>query len=304
VARIFISYRRDDTSGEAGRLADELTRTFGRQNVFIDVDAVAPGTDFEQRIRGALDSSDVVLVLIGDRWLTDRLADGRRRIDDEHDYVRMEVAGALGRTDATVVPVLVEGATMPRASDLPTSLAPLATRNAVDLAGKRWPYDVGVIVDLARGRDRWWRRAAAAVRRRRRRVVAAVALLAIGVGAYLVFRPSPASSRLVLSPASIPPVVDECTQRVRIGADGDVAPITCDGKLNVVAWQYLAKQNPLVLSLGPRVIPDQVLQAMCSDLQKTTGTRPLEATAYDLAKLYYGWRFGVDPKSEFLAGDC
>src|SRR2546430_7627981 len=133
---IFISYRREDTSGEAGRLAEDLAEQFGRSSVFIDIDAIGPGADFEQRIRDALDACQMALVLIGDRWL-DALPEERRRIDEEGDYVRQEIATALERSDVTVVPVLVEGAKMPVPGELPPEISALAKRNAVELSNKR-----------------------------------------------------------------------------------------------------------------------------------------------------------------------
>ena len=118
------------------------------------------------------------------------------------------------------------------------------------------------------------------------------------VVAYVLLNPSHDSSRLVLAPASVPPVVDECDHSLQIGADGNISPLTCDGKLNVRAWQHLARENLLVLSLGADVLPSQVLQAMCSDLPNTT--KPIEVSVYDMAKLYYGWRFGLNPRKQFL----
>src|SRR4051812_48901491 len=123
---IFISYRREDTSGEAGRLAEDLGARFGRSGIFMDVDSISPGANFEDRIDGALGACQVALVLIGDRWLDARPPDGRRRLDQDGDYVRHEIAAALARRDVTVVPVLVEGATMPTPSELPPDIAGLA----------------------------------------------------------------------------------------------------------------------------------------------------------------------------------
>src|SRR5688572_10918579 len=132
MAGIFISYRREDTSGEANHLASDLTERLGRDSVFIDIDAISPGVDFEQRIDSALGSCEVVLVLIGDRWLAASDADGNRRLDAEGDFVRMEVARALSRPDVEVVPVLVDNARMPTAAELPEDIAPLAKINALD----------------------------------------------------------------------------------------------------------------------------------------------------------------------------
>jgi hypothetical protein len=155
---IFISYRREDTSGDAGHLAADLCDRFGRDNVFIDIDAISGGADFELRIKYALDQSRVTFALIGERWLTVTTQDGTRRLDDERDYVRREIAAALAREDVTVVPVLVEGAKMPTAAQLPPDLAPLATRNAVDLSNKRWRYDVRQLCRIAMQYDKWWHR--------------------------------------------------------------------------------------------------------------------------------------------------
>ena len=91
---IFLSYRRDDTAGEAGRLAEHLVRRFGQDRVFIDIDTIAPGTDFTTELERALVGTTVVLVIIGRRWLTAADADGRRRLDVPDDFVRREIVTA------------------------------------------------------------------------------------------------------------------------------------------------------------------------------------------------------------------
>jgi hypothetical protein len=116
MAGVFISYRREDTGGEAAHLASDLSRVLGRDEVFIDIDTISAGVDFVDRIEDALDHCEVVLVLIGDRWLDATDASGARRLDDESDFVRLEVVRALAGPGVTVVPVLVEGARMPAAT--------------------------------------------------------------------------------------------------------------------------------------------------------------------------------------------
>jgi hypothetical protein len=153
---VFISYRRDDTAGAAGHLADDLGERFGRSRVFIDVDSIPLATNFEDRIHAALDSCQVVLVLIGGEWLTARLPNGERRIDDERDYLRQEVAAALEREDVVVIPVLVDGARMPSPEDLPSDISKLAKINALDLSHKRWRADVGTLCEVAQRYDKWW----------------------------------------------------------------------------------------------------------------------------------------------------
>jgi TIR domain-containing protein len=131
-SRIFISYRRDDAASDAGRLADHLSRRFGKDRIFLDVDTIQPGADFVQVLHTSLEQTAAVLVVIGPRWLSGAAPGGARRLDTPGDFVRLEVEAALGRT-VPVVPVLVQGARMPRVEDLPPSLAALVTRQAVTL---------------------------------------------------------------------------------------------------------------------------------------------------------------------------
>jgi len=135
VERIFISYRRED-SGHAGRLYDWLQRSFPKGRLFMDVGTIQPGADFEDRIDEALSSAEVVLVLIGPRWLTD--AAGHHRLDDPQDVVKREVASGLGREDILVLPVLLGGARMPSGDELPAELEDLARRTALDISDLRW----------------------------------------------------------------------------------------------------------------------------------------------------------------------
>lgn len=140
-SRIFISYRRGDTTAYAGRLYDYLTARFGEDNVFMDVDTIEPGLDFVEVIEGAVGSCQVFLALIGDAWLTETGQTGRRRLDNPEDFVRLEVAASLKR-GIRVIPVLVQGASMPSSSELPEPLAKLARRHAFDVSDLRWRQDV------------------------------------------------------------------------------------------------------------------------------------------------------------------
>ncbi len=128
---VFISYRRDDTAGYAGRLYDALTVEFDKSQIFIDVDSIHPGEDFVQVIDKRIASSSVVLVLIGKGWLNSGGVNSRR-LDDAKDFVRLEVASAL-RQKIPVIPVLVGGARMPSVGDLPEPLAALAHLNAIEI---------------------------------------------------------------------------------------------------------------------------------------------------------------------------
>ena len=144
---VFISYRRDDTAPYAGRLRDRLTAVFGKDQIFRDVDRVAPGERFPVVIERAVGSCDAFITLIGNKWLTAEGETGSRRLDDPRDYVRQEVAAALRREDVLVIPVLVEGAQMPGPDDLPEDLAPLAERNALVMSDIRWDDDMNHLVD-------------------------------------------------------------------------------------------------------------------------------------------------------------
>ena len=130
--RIFISYRRQETAWPAGRLYDVLVEHFPAEQVFKDVDNIEPGEDFVERITAAVGSCDVLLALIGPQWLTITDENGQRRLDNPEDYVRLEIETALTRK-IRVIPILVDEARMPRADELPATLAPLVRRNAVEI---------------------------------------------------------------------------------------------------------------------------------------------------------------------------
>ena len=142
---IFISYRRDDSAGYAGRLYDRLAAHFGVDRVFMDVEGIEPGTDFVDAIERAIASCRVLIVLIGDEWLSAADAGGRRRLDDPNDFIRLETSAALAR-DIRVVPVLLDGALMPHESDLPDNLKPLVRRQAVELTHKQWEASSGELI--------------------------------------------------------------------------------------------------------------------------------------------------------------
>jgi hypothetical protein len=143
-ARIFISYRRRETAGHAGRLYDKLSEHFGADRVFMDL-TMEPGVDFADTIDEAVGECGALVALIGDEWLTVTDASGRRRIDDPADIHRMEIEAALDR-GVLLIPALVQDAEMPTADDLPDPLDPLVRLQAVELSDGRWDYDVGRLV--------------------------------------------------------------------------------------------------------------------------------------------------------------
>jgi len=296
---IFISYRRDDASGEAGHLAADLGKRFKPEPIFIDIDSIAPGADFEARIEQSLSACRVTFALIGKRWLNTVLPDGTRRLDHEGDLVRKEIALALRQPDIDVVPVLVEGAVMPDADQLPADIADLAKRNAFELSNKRWRYDVGQLCTIVERhnrsffrhwtRPRLWALAAG--------VLALAGMAAYGITSSATGENGPPAGRAILVPATVSSAVDECTHQLFTAVDGTVGPLTCPGnQINTLAWQYYAKFNPLVMALGRFATEGQVANTLCSDLKNSTiGTVPKEIEAYRMSALYYGWMFALPP---------
>ena len=169
--RIFISYRRDDSRGYAGRLQGDLSRRYSEEHVFRDVE-IPPGADFGEYITSLVDKCNVVLAIIGPGWLDARDREGERRIDDPEDWVRLEIERALARDGVEVIPVLVDGARLPPREELPESLLALRRRNAFELSDRRWDYDVGQLgkhLDaLLRGTSALHVKPAGLPRRRRR----------------------------------------------------------------------------------------------------------------------------------------
>jgi formylglycine-generating enzyme required for sulfatase activity len=190
--KIFINYRRDDSIATAGRLHDRLAQTFGRNNLFMDVDHMPAGADFVGYLSRQVIDSDVFLVVIGPLWLNARDDEGIRRIDKPDDFVAIEIAAALSR-DIRVIPVLVDGAQMPKVGQLPEDLQALAHRNAVDVRNAQFGRDAEVLIGKVRdvlrtkqsGRGLWWQVAAGVV---------ALALVGVLAGITVPWIPSPWSA--------------------------------------------------------------------------------------------------------------
>jgi hypothetical protein len=199
--KIFINYRRDDSIGMAGRLHDRLAQEFGRDNLFIDVDHIPFGVDFVAHLNNQVAACGAMLVIIGPNWLTAKDEAGERRLDQPDDFVSIEIAAALAR-DIRVIPVLVDGARMPRASELPDALKPLTRRQAAEVRHAHFGRDVQTLVTRmrevfgdkapvadecvalgakARETGRWRVRAAVGV-------AAMAVLLLVGLGGYTFVR--------------------------------------------------------------------------------------------------------------------
>jgi len=209
---VFISYRREDTAGYAGRLHDSLSARLAPAEVFMDVDGIEPGADFTTAIAEAVGRCDVLLALIGTRWVTAATTSGERRLDDPDDYVVTEIAAALQR-DTHVIPVLIEGAAMPRAEELPERIKGLARRNALELGTVSWSRDLDTLVSALRrlsprvaGRER----PRAPIGRHKKRwaaaaVVAAIAVIAVIVVSTLERGNSPGKASRTSQPVVVAP---------------------------------------------------------------------------------------------------
>jgi hypothetical protein len=158
MARVFISYGRSDGAPDAGRLTDALVRPLGQGSVFRDVAGITPGDDFEQALEEGLRRTRVALVLLGPAWLAELQ---RRLALPERDFVRIEVARVL-KSGHRVVPVLLRGATLPPAEDLPGDMKALSRRQAMTLRDEAWDADVKRLVAVIGTPYSWWALAARA----------------------------------------------------------------------------------------------------------------------------------------------
>ena len=147
--KIFINYRREDSLDAAGRLHDRLAQTFGHKNIFMDVEDIPAGVDFAKYLSDQVAASRVFLAVIGPTWLDAKDESGGRRIDDPDDFVAIEITAALAR-NIRVIPVLVEGARMPKAGELPDPLKALARRQAVDVGQLQFGRDAEALVERVR----------------------------------------------------------------------------------------------------------------------------------------------------------
>jgi TIR domain len=146
MSTVFISYRRETAAGEARALSTDLAALLGKNSVFMDVDNIALGRDFRSELQTVLESCKVMLVIIDKDWLGVKDERGGTRLENPDDVVRLEVETGLKR-DIAVTPVLVKGARMPTAEQLPPEISKLADRNAFELSHTRWKSDVRAMTE-------------------------------------------------------------------------------------------------------------------------------------------------------------
>ena len=143
--KVFISYRRKDSAGYAGRLMDRLKTKLGRDLLFLDVETIPLGSNFEKVLHEEIGKCRVLLAVIGPTWCDARDENGKRRLDDPKDFVRMEISAALQR-DIPVIPILLDGATMPKADQLPNELRGLTSRNGLDVRHASFNEDIDRLI--------------------------------------------------------------------------------------------------------------------------------------------------------------
>jgi len=179
MSKIFISYRREDSKHVVGRIFDHLSRHFGADHVFKDVDSIPLGEDFRDVIGGSVESCDVVLAIIGDKWLGLEDEAGKRRLDDPDDFVRVEIEAGLSRS-IPVIPVLVADAEMPAEKDLPKPLGTLAFQNGLHVrSDPDFTHDVNKLIKSLEG-------TVGASRRSKMLRLAIASVLLVSFGALLI----------------------------------------------------------------------------------------------------------------------
>jgi hypothetical protein len=289
---IFLSYRREDSEGQAGRLYDDLVAAFGSDSVFMDVAAIQPGRDFRKSIDQSLNSCGVFLSLIGKNWLTAKDAAGQRRLDDPADFVRIETGAALKR-DIPVIPVLVQGALAPKPDQLPDDLKELAFRNAVELTHARWDSDIQVLLKALRPLisqpglkpepERLQRGSKLGVIKS---LAAIAVLLVIGIGLALYLRAAKkvdnAADRraeMTTTSAAVDSSVPEPTKR---SPEKVVSTTTNAAPTGVEDFSLIARQEPLA-----------------DNPKRYTFTLSLDAPALvdDIARVHYDLVYGPNPLS-------
>lgn len=288
MSSIFICYRREDSSGHAGRLYDRLAERFGADRVFMDVEGIEAGVDFPDAIQRALATCEALVVVIGPHWAELEDDDGRRRLDDREDFVRREIEAALER-GMTVVPALVRGAAMPAPDRLPGRLSAMARRQAQELSDARWAFDVKElgkrlenILDGPEADDpsdgawtAFGRRARRGFRRNRRVALAALAILLVAAVAAGGLALSGGDEQLPAYVAQIQQITDDYREgRATLGnaietVDGKKAPdataVATIAGVEEQRQQLLARVSALPAFPGQADLAGAIERAIAAD---------------------------------------
>lgn len=143
---VFLSYRRNDAGGWAGRLRDHLVLRYGDDRVWQDVEDLTAGSEYLPQILHNIAAADAVLVVIGPHWLDDGGQGGKTRLANPQDVLRTEIVHALKRKSG-VIPTLVGGAGMPDPKDLPRPVAPLVRRHGIAIVDADWARSMQLLFE-------------------------------------------------------------------------------------------------------------------------------------------------------------
>ena len=143
---VYISYRREDSAGFARLIYDRLTTRLEPYKVFFDFASIQPGQDFVEVLTSRVRACDALVAILGKNWVSSVDENNRRRLDDPHDFVRIEIEAALN-SNIRVIPVLVDGATMPKYEDLPDGLQRLTRRQGIQISHGSFAADVKRLTD-------------------------------------------------------------------------------------------------------------------------------------------------------------
>jgi hypothetical protein len=283
MAGIFISYRRSDTEGSAGRLFERCKAHFGAGSVFFDVTDIAPGQDFLEVIAQKIGACNVLLALIGDRWLDAAKRSGERRIDDPEDVVRREIITAL-RAKIPVIPVLMQSASMPRSEQLPDELAVLSHLNAIELRHTTWDADFARLVEVVGRHVRPTKSPRWTKRRRRWLIGASVAVvLVLALMGRLVWATQIEMPSVVGIPVTAAMTILTANQlKVHVAETNELAH-------GLVAW--VAQQQPVA---GTRVFPGSTVELVApkAPMLPSPPTTPSSANDQKYSQDLLGnWRF-------------
>ena len=146
MAGVFLSYRRNDSGGWAGRLRDHLVLRYGEDRVWQDVEDLTAGSDYLPQILENIAAADAVLIVIGPHWLDERPQGDTTRLADPKDVLRIEIVHALKKKSG-VIPTLVGGATMPDPKDLPRPVAPLVKRDGIAIMDADWVRSIQLLFE-------------------------------------------------------------------------------------------------------------------------------------------------------------
>ncbi|HEX3453745.1 MAG TPA: toll/interleukin-1 receptor domain-containing protein [Gaiellaceae bacterium] len=243
---VFISYRRSDTTaGYASWLYSELRNELGQDAVFMDVDSIPFGDDFVEHLRSRLENCDVALVLIGPNWLGATDADGNRRLESREDFVHIEVASVLRLPGVKVIPVLVDGAAMPRSTELPDELVPLARRQCLVFDRSGGSSIQRLLAAIQEVEPRPAPKAASTAghsRRPKLYLLAGLGLVAAGVIVALV---------VTLTGGGSSPSTSGTTNGSDLTTPGRLELFSCTSEGTAVTFRYPARLHPTTLQPDP-----------------------------------------------------